>query len=48
MVLQVLRTALIPKTAAETKCKKKLPEGQLISAPGEIRTPDPLIRSQML
>ena len=48
MVLHVLSTALSPKTADGPKCKKKLPEGQLISAPGEIRTPDPLIRSQML
>ncbi|CAX32347.1 Conserved hypothetical protein [Prochlorococcus marinus str. MIT 9313] len=48
MVLHVLSKALSPKTAAGPKCKKKLPEGQLISAPGEIRTPDPLIRSQML
>ena len=48
MVLHVLRKALSPETAGGTQCKKKLPEGQLISAPGEIRTPDPLIRSQML
>ena len=46
MVLHVLRTALRPPP--DPSAKKKLPEGQLISAPGEIRTPDPLIRSQML
>ncbi len=46
-----------PGAAATRRCrekgqesakKKATPRGDLKNAPGEIRTPDPLIRSQML